>query len=181
MPPGEGASAGSSAGTNAASRGAQGSRGRPAWSLPPDARRRRAPTVSHRCAPTQPPNAKTSRARSAARIAPRSTPVGVNQVSRKKLVDLAPRIRTAVSEWRGVHARPQAAPIWHHRKQPAAGGKHAPYFAQESARIVRHLQRMHQHARDRPPNQAAAIRFHRPARRMPGAWSATSRRPARPA
>ena len=68
----------------------------------------------------------------------------------QQMRELRPRIGAAMAERRRVHARPQPAPVRHHREQAAAAGQHAPDLAQQTDRIGRVLKRMHeQHAVDR--------------------------------
>jgi len=55
-----------------------------------------------------------------------------------------------MTERRRIGARPDAAAIGHHRKQPATARHHAPHFAQQAHRVVRHFQRVdEQHTIDR--------------------------------
>ena len=51
----------------------------------------------------------------------------------QQLRDLRARIGPAVAERRRIHARPQPAPVRHHRQQPAARRQHAPHLAQQRA------------------------------------------------
>ena len=71
---------------------APGSRDKPAWSLPPDARPQTAPTASRQFAPMRPLTAETNHVRRAAHKELRSTRLGKPSLA-QKLVDLTARVR----------------------------------------------------------------------------------------
>ena len=85
----------------------------------------------------------------------------------QQMRDLRARIGPAVTERRGVHARPQAAPVRHHREQLPAGRQHPPDFAQQRGRRPATFPAHAPAARDRPRRPAAAVRTRRPAPTAP--------------